>query len=147
MMRTPTPSLCADTKCSMLPSYTRTDVSPPRATYASSCSPGCARSTIRPLNPWRSWTELIGRPPLAVPAPVPAHGRARSGTGSPSCGGPADGEGLDPQGRLAGADGNALAVLAARAGRAHGEVVPEEVDVEQRLGTVADQVALANRFG
>ena len=45
------------------------------------------------------------------------------------------------------ADRDALAVLAARAGRAHGEVVGQGVDVLEHLGAVADEVALAERLG
>ena len=43
--------------------------------------------------------------------------------------------------------GHALAVLAARARRAHGEVVADGVDVLEHLGTVADEVGVAHRLG
>ena len=57
------------------------------------------------------------------------------------------GQRADPQGGLAVADGDALAVLAAGTGRTHGEVVAHHVDVAQHFGAAADEVGVAERLG
>jgi hypothetical protein len=48
---------------------------------------------------------------------------------------------------LAIADRHALAVLAARPRRAHGEVVAHHVNVAQHLGTIADEVGVPEGLG
>ena len=62
IMRIPTPSLWAETKCSSSPSYTRTEVSPPRETYASICSPGFACSTTESASFCKSGTPTVMLP-------------------------------------------------------------------------------------
>src|SRR4051794_7750691 len=110
----------------------RMDVSLSRETYASTCSPDSAIATTR--SAMASNSSVPAEVWMAVEADT-------SGCRS------ADGERLDPQRRLPVADGHALAVLAAGARVAHGEVVAEQVDVAQHLRTVADQVAVAQRLG
>src|SRR3954451_882253 len=99
----------------------RMSVSRPRMTNASTCSPS------------------FDQPAILVASSMSS---GRSGTGRPS-----DRHARDPQGRVAVADGDTLAVLAARTGRAHGEVVADHVDVLEDLGAVADEVGVPDRVG
>src|SRR4051794_8756075 len=71
----------------------------------------------------------------------------RNRTNDQSRGGAADREGLYAERWDAVADGDTLPVLAARAGRTHGEVVADRLDHREHLRSVADQVALAQRIG
>src|SRR6478735_9618002 len=108
------------------------DVSLSRDTYASTCSPDSAMATTRSA--------------IASSSSVPAEVWMAVGADPSGCRS-TDGEGLDPERRLTVADGHALAILAARARVAHGEVIAEQVDVAQHLRAVADQVAVAQRLG
>src|SRR5690606_27135798 len=122
----PTPCDSADDSDSISPSYTRISVSRSCTTTASTCSPSPASPTTRSPMARRASSSIIDAP---------------SGRGA------ADGEAGDPQRRDAVAHRDALPVLAAGAGRTHGEVVAQGVDAGEDLGPVADEVALADGIG
>ena len=97
----------------------------------------------------RAWTgprtPRAARRPSAMVDDAARPARPSSGAGHAAV--PPTVSAGDPQGGLADADGHALAVLAAGAGTAHGEVVAHGVDVGEHLGPVADEVAVAQRVG
>src|SRR5690554_786787 len=124
--RTPTPWDSAEDNDSTCPSYTRTWVSRDRSTTTSTCSPPRAPASTRSAR--ANSSSLISAPPAL-------RGRA------------ADGEARDPQDGGPVADRHALAVLAARAGVTHLEVVAQHVDAGEHLGAVADEVAVTDGSG
>ena len=119
------PSLCADTKCSTSPSYTRTSVSPPRDTNASICSPGL-RLGDDPVGdrPTRSGRDLAVTP----------RSRRWSAASTRSVGWPSP-------------TGTPWPSLPHVPGLPIAKSLPTHVDVAQHLRAVADQVALAQRLG
>src|SRR5215213_10882769 len=119
MTRTPTPSTSATANDSTSPPNTFTSTSRERSTYASTCSPGRASAATRRATPRRS-TSVTGRA--------------------------ADGQLGDSQRRLPRRHGDALSVLAARAGP-RVEVGADRVDQPQRLRSVADELRGAHRLG
>src|SRR4051812_4525323 len=149
MTRTPIPAASATASDSTWPPNTLISVSRDRTTYASTCSPGRAASATPAAID--SSSPLTPCPLLALRAgPVAPHSarphRTAAAMGRRSRGGAADGELGDAQGRLARRHGHALAVLAAHAGPRL-EVVADDVDRAQRLGSVADQLRGAHRLG
>src|SRR6476620_10470698 len=150
--RTPMPAASATASDSTSAPYTLISVSRERTTYASTCSPSrAAPATLAAIDSSCACDSLTPRPLSALRAgplgPRPDQRQAsRSRVGSRSRGGPTDGELRDPQRGLARRHRHALPVLPAHPGPCL-EVVADDVDCTQGLGSVPDELRGAHRFG